>query len=364
MYPQLEINLNKFKRNAEVLAKKCSEKGIDAGAVTKVYCAFPEVAEVMADAGIKFLADSRIQNLKKLQHIHLPKVLLRIPMLSEIEDLVKYVDISLNSELEVIKKINEEAGKIGKKQKIALMADLGDLREGYFKEEELFEVAEKVLKLENIELVGIGTNLTCYGAVIPSKDNLGRLVSLGEEIEKRFDIKLSFISGGNSSSLYLLDKDEMPKGITNLRLGEAIALGRETAYGEIIEGTYQDAFTLICEIVELKEKPSIPIGEIGVDAFGNKPYYEDRGIRKRAIIGIGKQDINIAGIAPIDPKIDILGASSDHLILDVTESDKNYKVGDTIEFSLEYGGLMAASTSEYVSKVFKKIEHEQLALNI
>lgn len=353
MYPQLEINLNKLNHNASILAKKCSEKGIEAAAVTKVYCAFPQIVKALSGSGIKYLADSRIENLKKLEDINLPKILLRIPMISEIKDLLKYVDISLNSEIETIKKINEEAKKIGKKHKIAIMADLGDLREGYFNEEELFEVVSQVLKLENIEFVGLGTNLTCYGAVIPSKDNLGRLVNLSKDIENRFNIKLSFVSGGNSSSLHLMDKNEMPNGITNLRLGEAIALGKETAYGGNIENTYQDAFKLLCEIVELKEKPSIPIGEIGVDAFGNKPYYEDKGIRKRAIIGIGKQDINIEGIKPIDSKIDILGASSDHLILDVTESDNNYKVGDIVEFSLEYGGLMAASTSEYVHKVFK-----------
>ncbi|SHK21853.1 ornithine racemase Orr [Tepidibacter formicigenes] len=364
MYPRLEVSLNKLKHNANILSKKCKEKGIETAVVTKVYCAFPEVVKPLEDSGIKYIADSRIKNLKKLQDVNIPKILIRIPMLTEVSEVVKYADISLNSEFEVVKKLDEESKKLNKKHKVALMVDLGDLREGYFKEEELLEVVEKVLKLENIELIGLGTNLTCYGAVIPSKENLSKLCSLAEKIEDKFNINLSFVSGGNSSSLHLLDKDEMPKGITNLRLGEAIALGRETAYGEVIKGTYQDTFKLVCEIVELKEKPSIPIGEIGVDAFGNKPYYEDRGIRKRAIVGIGKQDINVDGIIPIDTKIDILGASSDHLILDVTDSDKEYKVGDKIEFNLEYGGLMACTTSEYVAKVFKYEDEKELAHNV
>ncbi|SHH13668.1 ornithine racemase Orr [Tepidibacter thalassicus] len=364
MYPRLEIDINKLKHNASVLSKKCKEKGIETAVVTKVYCAFPEVVKYLKDSGIKYIADSRIKNLKKLRDINISKILIRIPMITEVEEVVKYADISLNSEFEVIKKLDEKARILNEKHKIALMVDLGDLREGYFKEEELFKVVEKVLKLKNIELIGLGTNLTCYGAVIPSKENLGRLCSLAKEIENKFNIKLSFISGGNSSSLHLLDKGEMPEKVTNLRLGEAIALGRETAFGEVIEGTYQDVFKLVCEIIELKEKPSIPIGEIGVDAFGNKPYYEDRGIRKRAIVGIGKQDINVDGVIPMDTKIDILGASSDHLILDVTDSDKEYKVGDKIEFNLEYGGLMAASTSEYVAKVFKYGDEKELAYNV
>ncbi|OPJ56792.1 ornithine racemase Orr [Alkalithermobacter paradoxus] len=352
MYPRLEVNIQKIKENTKLLVEKCRKENIEVAAVTKVYCALPEVVEALEDTGIKYIADSRIQNLKKLKHINLPKVLLRIPMMSEIEELVQYVDISLNSEIEVIKKIDQEARKINKVQNIALMVDLGDLREGYFKEEELFECVSQVLNLKNINLIGLGTNLTCYGAIIPSRENTQRLASLSREIENRFNIKLSFVSGGNSSSLHLIDKEDMPKEITNLRLGEAIALGRETAYGDKIKGAHQDAFKLVCEIVELKEKPSLPIGEIGMDAFGNKPVYEDRGIRKRAIIGIGKQDINVCGIIPLDTKIDILGASSDHLILDVTESDIEYKVGDKVEFNLEYGGLMAAATSEYVTKIF------------
>ena len=350
MYPRLEIDMAKLKNNAKVLVKKCKENNLEVAMVTKVYCAMPEVVEELVDTGIDYIADSRVKNLEKLKNINLPKILLRIPMLSEIEDLVKYADISFNSELETIYKINEEAKKINKIHKVVIMVDLGDLREGYFEENELYDTVEKVLKLENIEFIGLGSNLTCYGAVIPSNENLTRLANLAKSIENKFNIKLPFVSGGNSSSLYLIDKKELPKGITNLRPGEAIVLGKETAYGNVIEGTYQDAFKLICEVIEVKNKPSIPIGEIGVDAFGNKPHYEDRGIRKRAIIGIGRQDINISSISPVDSKIDILGASSDHLILDVTDSDNNYEVGDKIEFYLEYGGLMAASTSEYVYK--------------
>jgi len=149
----------------------------------------------------------------------------------------------------------------------------------------------------------------------------------------------------------LVYENRLPKGINNLRLGESIVLGRETAFGNQVLNTYDDAFKLVAEIVELKEKPSVPIGEIGMDAFGNKPTFIDKGIIKRAILAIGKQDITLDGIIPYDDKIEILGGSSDHLILNVSNSDKNYKVGDIVEFKLTYGGLLAASTSNYVEKI-------------
>lgn len=350
MYPRLEINIPKLKHNVSTLSDICKTHNLDMAMVTKVYCAIPEVVKEISQENVDYLADSRVENLKNLQDINLPKILLRIPMISEIKDVIEYVDISFNSELKTIYKLNEEAKLKGKIHKIVLMFDLGDLREGYFEENEFFKVVDEVLRLENIKLFGIGTNLTCYGAIMPSTENLGRLARLSKQIERDYNMPLEFVSGGNSSSIDLLQKWNMPDGITNLRLGEAIVLGRETAYGNIIKGTYQDAFKLVCEIVELKEKPSLPIGEIGMDAFGNVPVYEDKGILKRAIVGIGKQDINIEGITPIDKNIEILGASSDHMILNVTDSEKNYSVGDTVEFLVEYGGLLTACTSKYVFK--------------
>ncbi|WIF94390.1 ornithine racemase Orr [Caminicella sporogenes] len=352
--PRLEIELSKIRHNTKTLVKLCNKQGIDLAGVTKVFCAIPEVAEAMVESGVKVLADSRIENLKKLKNINCPKMLLRLPMVSQVHEVVKYADISLNSEIKTIEKLSEEALKLGKVHNVILMLDLGDLREGVWAGiNNVEEIVEKILKLKGVKLIGIGTNLTCYGGVIPSKENLGKLQEIAEKISKKFDIELKIISGGNSSSIHLVQKNEMPMRINNLRLGESIVLGRETAYGNIIENTYQDAFKLVAEVIELKEKPSVPIGEIGMDAFGNKPTFEDKGIRKRAILAIGRQDVNPDNLIPVDEKIEILGASSDHLIVDVTDSEKKYKVGDEIIFNLEYGGLLQLATSEYVYKNIK-----------
>lgn len=351
-YPAVIVDTKKLTHNTRLLAEKCGSFGIDVVPVTKVYCGMPEIAQASVDAGVKMLADSRIENIKKLKDIPVPKMLLRIPMLSQVDEIIDYVDISLNSEYEVIRALSEKAFEKGKVHKIILMVDLGDLREGEWNETAV-EYAGKIIDLKGIKLIGIGTNLTCYGAVIPSRENLGLLVSLAEEIESRYGIKLDIISGGNSSSLHLLEKGEMPGRINQLRLGEAIVLGNETAYGEKIEGTYDDVFTFAAEIVELKEKPSIPVGETGVDAFGEKPVYTDRGIRKRAILAAGRQDIKADGIKPRDKDAIVLGASSDHLIIDVSDCSKDYRIGDIMEFDMSYGALLAAFTSEYVNKVIK-----------
>ncbi|SHJ23459.1 ornithine racemase Orr [Lutispora thermophila] len=351
-YPALKIDLKKIEANTRLLVEKCAAYNIKVSAVTKAFCGIPEVAEAMVKGGAAYLADSRVENLIKMKHIKQPKMLLRIPMLSQVKEVVEYADISLNSEYKVIKALSDEAQEKRKCHDIILMVDLGDLREGVWADEAV-EYAGKIIKLEGVRLIGIGTNLTCYGAVIPKVDNLSKLVEIAENIEKKYGVKLSIISGGNSSSYYLVENGTIPKGINNLRLGESVVLGNETAYGNRIEGTYNDCFTLCAEIIELKEKPSVPIGEIGVDAFGNKPTYVDRGIRKRAILAIGKQDVRIDGLTPIDKKIIILGASSDHMIVDVTDSETDYSIGDIIEFTMDYGALLSLSTSDYVYKVIE-----------
>ncbi|WP_053957042.1 ornithine racemase Orr [Inediibacterium massiliense] len=347
--PRIEVDIKKIEHNTKVLVDLC--ENIQIAGVTKVFCGHEEIAKAIVRGGVNFLADARIENLKKLENINIPKILLRLPMNSQVKEVVTYSDISLNSEIKTIKNLSKEAIKQNKKHKIILMIDLGDLREGIWGDP--IDTIKEIKDLEGIEIIGVGTNLTCYGGVIPSEENLGRLIKIREEIEERFNISLSILSGGNSSSLYLIEKGRMPSKINHLRLGEAIVLGRETAYGDKIENTYEDAFTFVAEIIELKEKPSVPIGEIGMDAFGNKPIFEDNGIRKRAILAVGRQDVQTENIIPIDENMKILGASSDHLILDITDAKDKYEAGDEVRFKLSYGGILQLMTSSYINKIIQ-----------
>ena len=350
-YPCIEISLGKIKHNTEQVITLCKKKDITVAGVSKVFCARKAIVNAMIEGGVQLVGDSRIENLKNIADLNCRKRLLRIPMGSHVADVVRYADISLNSELCTIKKLSEAAKEIGKTHDIVLMIDVGDLREGIL-ESDALEVVGEILKLDNINLCGIGTNLTCYGGVIPDESNLGKLVKLREDIEQEFNIKVPIISGGNSSSLYMALNGKMPVGINQLRIGEAIMLGRETAFGNIVEGCYSDCFTLKGEIVEIKYKPSVPTGNIGVDAFGEKPTFEDRGIIKRAIVAMGRQDVSVTGLYPVDEDIEILGGSSDHLILDVTKCKGELQVGDIIDFRMDYSCLLMSMTSPYVKKYY------------
>lgn len=355
MFPRLKIDLNKIKNNLDTITNIVTEAGCSIMIVTKVVCADNEIVKIVEQNDkVEFYADSRIENLQCIENTKKKKVLLRLPMLSDVERVVKNSDISLNSEIQTIKALDRVAKAQGITHKIILMIDLGDLREGlyYTNEEQIFNTVTQILELKNIELFGIGVNLTCYGAIIPNNENLSNLTDFARKIEEKFSIKLQMISGGNSSSLHLIEKNQLPKGINNLRIGEAFYLANETAYSNKIKDMYDDALILEAEIIELQDKPSLPVGESGVDAFGQKPVYEDKGIIKRAILAIGRQDADTDSLRPLDEKLEVLGASSDHMILDVTKSDKDYKLGDIISFKLSYSATLKAFTSKYVNREY------------
>lgn len=352
-YPCLEIDLNKISYNVKKIKDICRDKGISTAFVTKVFCGDETIIKEIVNSGADTLGESRIDNFRRLKKLHFKKLLVRIPMISEVEEVVEYCDISLNSELKVIQALSREAENRSKKHSIILMVDLGDLREGVLPKDAI-EIVKEILELKGIELLGIGTNLTCYGGVIPDENNMGRLLEIKNNIEESLNINIPLVSGGNSSSLYMVEGGNIPKGINHLRIGEGFILGRETAFGKDIDHLHKDVFTLKGEIIEIKEKPSIPEGKIGLDAFGNKPEFEDKGFMKRAIVALGKQDILLEGIYPRDKKIEILGASSDHLILNITSCGNKYSVGDIVEFDVNYGCLLSVMTSSYIEKRYIK----------
>ncbi len=160
-YPRLIINRKIIEENTRLIVDLCKEKGIEVAAVTKGVCAYDPIVECFLKAGVAYLADSRMENLKKLDKYEIEKIMLRLPMVSEVEDLVRYGDISLNSEYKTIEALSRAALKAKKVHKIILMIDLGDLREGYFYEKDLYRDMEKIVKLKGVRIVGIGTNLTC-----------------------------------------------------------------------------------------------------------------------------------------------------------------------------------------------------------
>ena len=351
-YPKLIADVDIFRSNVRTVVDWCRGKGISVAYVTKCTLADPVLCRAAMAEGVMAFADSRLLNLEHLPD-GLPRIMLRIGSPEEADDIVRLADISLQSEIDTIRALGKAAKAQSKKHKVVLMIDLGDLREGiYFEDSEgILATAEAVVRERALELYGVGTNLTCFGAIVPSPENLGMLVDIADELRRRFTLPMPFVSGGATSSLPLLLSGRMPEGVTNLRVGESLLLGTNTASGGQLADLHQDVFTLQVQLVEIQHKPSKPVGEPSVNAFGEKVDFEDKGEMVRGICAIGRQDVDIDKLRPLDEGVEILGGSSDHLLVDLNQCT-HLKVGDILSFAPAYGALLRLYTSPFVEKAY------------
>ena len=358
-YPVLEVNLSYLHNNAKIMTDYCAKQGISVAGVIKFSDGNLNITNAYHQGGCTQIASSRVIHLKRIKS-ELPEavtMLIRLPMLSEVYEVVKFCDISLNSERDTLIALNQEAGKLRKKHSIILMLDVGDLREGTISINELYKLAMLTeYQLNNLKLIGIGSTFACFGSILPTSENLGTLLLAAELIEKGIGRKLDLISGGSSVNLTLMQKEGMlPSRINHLRIGGAIANPRNIRLnrGVIIEGMKEDTFILKAELIEVNVKPSRPFGQTSINWSGDQVIFEDNGYRRRAIAAIGRQDIGDAlKLLPREDGVKVIGCSSDHTVLDIEDCIKKWKVGDIVSFNLSYEPLMYAFCTRNVNIEF------------
>jgi len=353
---RIQVDCRKIQENAEAIVALCASRGIDVVGVTKACCGEPEVARAMLDGGAQMLADSQLSHIRHLREggIESDLMLLRLPRISEVDEVVTLTQVSLNSEVDTVRALSRAAEARGVEHRVILMVETGDRREGIMPERAA-EAAGVILDLPHVELVGLGTNLACIGGVLPTRKNARLFVDVVEDVEEILGTRFPVLSGGHTSNLDLLTRKEMPERINQLRVGEGILLGVNSTTNNAIPAPHQDAFTVFAEVVELQTKPSLPEGEIAVDAFGRKPEWEDLGPRRRAILALGEQYVRVAGLRPQRSGTWIVGASSDHTVLDVTEADPPVVLGDELAFGANYSAVATAMASTTLVKDVRAI---------
>lgn len=359
-YPQLEFDLALLRSNADAVISRCRGMGIRVCGVVKGVDGLPEAARVLRAAGAAELGTSRLEQVAKCRAAGVPGpwLLIRIPGLTELPDVVALCETSLQSEWPTLLALEEECLRQNKTHRVIVMTDLGDLREGFWDKKELVDVCERVERdLPHVHLAGIGVNLTCYGSTKPTPEKMNELVGLARQVEQRIGRKLEIVSGGATSSFALVHWGTMPAGVNHLRIGEAILLGKDLQVDwgiRDMDYLRMDALTLRAEVVEVKDKPTYPIGEFAIDAFGRKPVYEDRGIRRRAILALGRADVGeLESLIPREPGLTVIGGSSDHCIVDVEDCPRRLQVGDIVEFSLCYSHMLYATARSDMRIIFK-----------
>lgn len=354
-YPHVEIDLGKLKENLAALQERCQASSIEITGIVKGFSALPPAVKAYEEVGMHSVGSSRMDQLRRLREagITAQLMLIRIPMPCEVEEVVRWSDISLESEITVLRALNQAAERAGRRHKVILMVDLGDLREGFWDRDELVSAALEVEReLPHLELLGLGTNLGCYGSVQATPEKMEELVAAAEQVEQAIGRRLDILSGGASSSLHMVLDGTMPPRINHLRVGEGILLG--SIWGCNMEFMHKDIFTLRAQVIESKVKPSHPVGVLSVDAFGRTRTYVDRGHRHRCLLAMGRVDYGECDdLVPREAGIKVLGASSDHTILDVEDGVRPFAVGDVIEFDLCYATMVYLTGSRSVHIYYK-----------
>ena len=354
------FDVEKLKLNFEFLNNLFAEHNIKWSVVTKVLSGNKMLLTELLQLDINQVCDSRVSNLRTIKAIkpEVETIYIKPPAKRAIPGVVKYADISLNTELETIKMLSEEAQKQNKTHKIIIMLELGELREGV-KSEDFVDFYESVFNQKNIEVIGLGANLNCLYGVLPNRDKLLQLSLYQQIIEAKFNKDLPYVSGGSSVTIPLIFKKLLPIGVNHFRVGETLFLGTDVYNDVALEEMSNNIFMLYSEIIEVIEKPIVPEGEMGTNLEGDTYTFEAKDIGQttiRAIIDIGLLDVEIKHLEFVDKDIIIVGASSDVIVIDLGENKKGYKVGDVIEFKLDYMGTLRIINSRYIDKRIRGAE--------
>lgn len=352
----LKLYRNKLQENYNYLDQLFKERDISWGVVSKLLCGNVIYLEELIRLGVTEIHDSRISNLKKIKKLNpsIQTVYIKPPSKRNIEKIVKYADISFNTEIYTIQLLSDEAKRQNKTHGIIIMIEMGDLREGVLGEE-LLSFYEQVFSLPNIEIRGIGTNLNCLSGVMPTQDKLIQLSLYKQLIEAKFNVVIPWVSGGTSVAVPLLLKNARPMAVNHFRIGEALFFAKNLFTGETFENMHNDVFKLYAEIIEITEKPNNPIGELGENVAGNT-YEIDENVdlsetSLRAILDFGLLDMQPQYLNPTDESVTIIDSSSDMTVIDISNSKNKYNVGDLVSFDLQYMGALYLLNSDYIEKV-------------
>jgi len=351
----IKLDSEKLRFNFNFLNSLFEAKDIQWAIVSKLLCGNKNFLTELLKLDIEQICDSRVTNLKIIKSIKpsVETIYIKPPAKRSIPNIVRYADISMNTEIETIQLLSKEAQKQNKKHKIIIMIELGELREGVMADD-FIAFYEKVFKLQNIEVVGIGANLSCLYGVLPNHDKLIQLSLYEQLIEAKFNRLIPYVSGGSSVTIPLIFQKLLPKGINHFRVGETLFLGTDVYNDKVFEGMKSNVFKLYSEIIELIEKPLLPQGDMGTNLEGHSFEFGQELVGKtsyRALIDIGLLDVESKHITPTNNDISIVGASSDMLVIDLGENIKKYKTGDLIEFTLDYMGTLRIINSKYIEKI-------------
>ncbi|CUI00063.1 alanine/ornithine racemase family PLP-dependent enzyme [Leisingera aquaemixtae] len=347
--PRMEIDLSKIRQNTRVLVDRLKPRGITVTGVTKAVCGHPGIARAMLAGGAIGLADARMANVERMRAagITCPVLMIRTPMLSQVERVVSSCEASCNTEPGVIASLAAAALRQGTNHGIILMVEMGDLREGIMPED-LTDIALQVTRTPGALLRGIGANFACLAGPAPTAEDMAALSSLANGTGEVCGPFVDVVAGGSSANL-LWALGTGPAGrVNSLRLGEAILLGTDPVSGNPISGLHTDAFVLQAEVIETKAKSKLAPLKLSDPALSALSLVPGNHWKTRSILAVGLQDTDPAGLT-FPAAVSYIGATSDHLVVETTNCP--LRIGSEIRLRVNYSALLRAMAAPDVEKV-------------
>lgn len=315
------------------LARPVSAAGRSVVAVLKGCQSEPRIAERVLRVGFQGLADSRVQNLRLLRESFptAQLTLLRQPQRGDCALAVTVCDRICVSSAHVLPWLEKEASGQGRHSDILVIVEYGDGRDGVLPEA-LSEFCRLVEKNDHLRLAGVLGNMGCEGGVPPSPARYQRFLAAVDSCVQ-MGVHLDRVSCGNSASIPDLLDGSFPRTVNEVRFGEALLLGSETADGRPIPGGKTDAFKFQAEVLEVADK----------SLKGSQ--------ERRVVIALGRADIGHGQLVPVRyEEQEVAFISSDHLVL--IDRGRRLGPGEIVEFVPTYFALLGGIISEGVEKSF------------
>ena len=345
------IDLAKLDHNVAVIQEICRHAGVQAVWVTKGCHSHPAVVDLLASRGAAVLGEVYADNLRRIRDGFAGELLMiQPPSHHQLDAALAFADTLLVSSVDNAAALARAARRAGRRPRLILMVDVGNLREGVLPDA-VAGVVTRILELPHVDLIGLGTSVGCFGGYLANERDLQRLVHVAATVSAATGHHFRTLSAGSGTMLLeLAAAGSMPPEINQLRIGAAFLVGDQPPTGRPLPALHQDAFLMRGEILELARKPSLPQAPTGSDAFGRTVAFEDLGERNRALLDFGMTDVDVYALTPRSAGVRVLGATSNYTICDVTECPECLRVGSHLDFRMAYSAMARAMASVHTPK--------------
>lgn len=352
--PILRIDPEKLRHNLAWVKAQCDQRGVELMGVVKGCHAHPAICRLFAEAGCAVLGAARVRHAAPISAAGCRPWLVALPPVHRAPDVVAGFPVSFNTEVATLEALSQAAKEARIRHEAMLMVEVGDLREGIMPGQ-VVDTVRRCLQLEHefFGFKGLASHFGCMSGLIPTPESVGRLNRAGEAVEAALGRKPEVLSVGGSDFLRLLEAGPLHPGITQVRMGYAVLLGK---HPDALDGhpeLVRDAVLFEAEVLEVKDKPSMPFGITGINAFGERLTFVDRGVRKRAVLGFGALETDSRGLTPVLPGMELIGVNSNYSVYDVTDCPVEVKPGQRLRFRMNYKALAQAFHSELVDKALE-----------